>query len=169
MKNFSISVLSSLVLFSIVFTSATVFTGCGGHEVKKQGYAKLATAKDFEEDYQVVWTAVLAALEDYKIAEKDQDDGEVKTDWVYTTSNEKYIEYQVNGFPRKKYLQTRYKINAFLEKQLESVKVRVDLEQELEKLKSDGSSDGWKSESDVDSIRANEILKLIENKILSRR
>ncbi|MEW6055409.1 MAG: hypothetical protein AB1540_02250, partial [Bdellovibrionota bacterium] len=75
---------------------------------------------------------------------------------------------KVDGFPRKKYLQTRYKFMISLNKQIGSVKVTVDTDEEIEKFKSDGSFDGWTSASEADSSRANEMLRNIELKILSR-
>jgi uncharacterized lipoprotein len=135
---------------------------------KTQGYAKLSNTKEFEEEYPVVWKATLAALSEYKVEDKDQDKGEVVTDWIYSTSNDKYLEYLVNGMPRRRYLQTRYKMTVNLKKQLGSVKVTVNPKEEVENVKSDGSFDNWKSVSEPDSARANDLVKAIELKVLSR-
>lgn len=152
----------------LLLTTTLSMSACSSGSYKTQNYARLSNAKDFEEEFPVVWKAALAALADYKINEQDEEDGVIETDWVYSTSNEKYIEYRVNGLPRKKYLQNRYKLNITLEKLIEAVKVTVDPKEEVENLKSDGTSDGWKTASDIDTSRASEMIKNIELKILSR-
>lgn len=135
---------------------------------KTQGYARTSNSKEFEEEYPVVWKAVKEALGDYKVESEDEEDGEIQTDWIYSTSNDKYLEYTVNGFPRKKYLQNRYKLKLEVKKQYGSVKVNVLPKEEIEVLKGDGTPDGWKSVSEPESVRADELLKSIEMKILSR-
>jgi hypothetical protein len=150
------------------FLAALVAVGCGGPSIKKQEYAQLSNSKEFEEEFPVVWKGVITALGDYKIEDKDQEKGRVRTDWIYSTSNDKYLEFQVNGFPRKRYLQTRYKFDVEIKKQIGSVKVIVNPQEEIENLRSDGSFDNWKAVSDYDTGRANELVKNIELKILSR-
>ncbi len=145
-----------------------MLSACSGQSVKKQEYAQLKNSRDFEFEYPRVWRGVVDALGDYKLEDKDQDKGYAKTDWIYSTSNDKYVEYQVNGFPRKRYLQTRYKMEVDVAKQVGGVKVTVKPEEEIENLKSDGSFDSWKAVSDFDTGRANELIRNIENKILSR-
>jgi uncharacterized lipoprotein len=156
-----------LVLGLVFAAFALGFSGCSSPDYKTQGYAKLSNTKEFEEEYPVVWKGVVAALSEYKIEKKDQEKGVVETDWIYSTSNDKYFEYQVNGFPRKKYLQTRYKFNVKIDKLLGRVKVTVSPEEEVESLKSDGSFDDWKSAGEFDTARANEVIQKIEMKILS--
>lgn len=139
-----------------------------GPEIKQQQYARLSNTKEFEAEYEVVWKAIAGATEEYKIEKKDSEKGELLTDWVYTTSNEKYFEYQVNGFPRKHYLQTRYRVSIKATKQLGSVKVTVEPIEEVEQLKSDGSFDKWKTSDEPDSSRAADMIQKIELKILAR-
>jgi hypothetical protein len=143
-------------------------SGCSSASYKKQEYAQLQNAKDFEFEYPQVWRGAIDALGEYKIEDKDQEAGHIKTDWVYSTSNEKFVEYRVNGLPRRRHLQNRYKFDVKIEKQVGSVRVTVDMDEEVEKLKSDGSFDTWKSSSDIDTGRANELLRNIELKILSK-
>ena len=152
----------------LTFMIALGASGCSSSGYKTQGYARLSNTKDFEEEFPAVWRGVMAALGEYKIEERDQEKGVVRTDWVYSTSNEKYLEYQVNGFPRKRYLQTRYKMAVAVDKQVGSVKVTVNPQEEIENLRSDGSFDSWRSVSEPDTSRANEMLRNIELKILSR-
>ncbi|MBI3544326.1 MAG: DUF3576 domain-containing protein [Deltaproteobacteria bacterium] len=154
----------SLLIAAIGF----VVSACSsGPPVKTQEYAKLSNTKDFEEEFPVVWKATINALSEFKVDEKDQEKGVIVTDWVYSTSTDKYIEYQVNGFPRKRYLQTRYKYKITLDRQIGKIHVTVLPEEEIENLKGDGSFDNWKVASEFDTGRANEMVRNIENKILS--
>lgn len=155
------------VFRAVVVGLAVAFTACST-PYKAQGYAKLSNTREFEDEYPVVWKAAVAALAEYKVEDKDQEKGVLKTDWIYRTSNEKYVEYQVNGLPRKKYLQTRYKMKVTLERLLGRVKVTVLPQEEIEILKADGGFDDWKNVSEPDSSRANEMVRTIENQILSR-
>ena len=154
-----IRVLSFILLTAISFGCSTSY--------KKQSYSKQRIQKDFEDEYSLVWKASLKALEEYKLTEKEIESGKIETDWIYSTSNDKFIEYKVNGFPRKKYLRVRYKLLMNIEKLTEKVSVTVHSKEEIEELKSDGSFDSWDSVSDVDTARANALLKDIELKILS--
>lgn len=148
--------------FLIIFLCSIYLAGCSSAPYKKQAYAKLQNTKVFEEEYDVVWKAVTVSLADYLIEYNLPTEGRIQTDWIYSTSNEKYMEYKVNGFPRKRYLQTRYKYKVLAKKQLGGVEVTVDLTEEFERLKSDGSFDSWKSSTDLDSSRQNDLLKIIE-------
>lgn len=141
--------------------------GCSSAEYKRQEYAKLSDAKVFESEFPAVWKGIVAAVGEYRLLDNDAEDGKVRTDWIYSTSNEKYVDYQVNGLPRKHYLQTRYKFDIRAEKQMGGVKVTVNTKEEVEALKSDGTFDQWRSVSEPDTSRANDMLKSIELKILS--
>ena len=160
---------NSLFFIALLFAgfAGSLTIGCSSGPYKRQQYAQLSNSKVFEEEYPTVWKGTLDALGDYKIENKDAEKGKVETDWIYSTSNEKYVEYQVNGFPRKHYLQTRYKLDITAEKQLGGVKVTVNSQEEVENLKNDGSFESWRSVSDPDSARENETLRNIELKILS--
>lgn len=152
-----------ILLFSVLSLFA-----CSSVDYKKQGYAKLSNTKDFEEDYKLVWKGMFEAAKEYRVTDSNQEDGEIETDWIYTTSNDKYVEYESNGFPRKHFLQTRYRFKLKAEKMLRKVKVTAKITEEVENIKSDGSFDSWKEISDVDTARENEMIKNIEMKILSR-
>ncbi|GEM_PF-1393058 len=157
---------SSACLFAL-FTVST-FVACSSAPYKTQKYASLSNTKVFEEDYEMVWKAILAAVSEIKLDEEDSESGRIRTDWIYSTSNDKYLEYSVNGFPRKRYLQTRYKFLITAEKQLGGVKVTVIPEEEVERLKSDGSFESWVRVSEPETIRANEMVGQINQKILAR-
>ena len=135
--------------------------------MKSQAYAKLSNSRFYEYEYSVVWKGVESALNEYKMLEKDADEGKLETDWILGQSRNKYQEYKVNGSPRKKYLQTRFKYFLNTNKKMGGVEVVVKTEEEIEKLNTDGSPAGYTSQGEPDSSRANEILSKIENAILS--
>ena len=155
-------------ILGILLASATITACSSGPAVKQQKYARLQNSKDFENDYDTVWKAIVAATEDYKIVEKDQESGHLTTDWVYMTSSEKYYEYTVNGLPRKKYLQTRSKFQIIAQRKLGSVNVTVAPVEQVEKVKSDGTFDDWMDADRIDSSRANEVLNKVEMAILKQ-
>lgn len=154
------------IFFFLTLGLNVIHGGCStGY--KNQQYAQLPNAKVFEEEYPKVWKGILAALNEYKLEEENFESGNVRTDWIYSTSTEKFVEYKVNDMPRKKYLQVRYKLEVKAEKHMGGVNVIVTPEEEVEALKKDGTFDSWKKSKKFDTSRANEVLRNIENKILS--
>lgn len=159
-------VLPLLSLFALIVLQIRCSSAPGTY--KTQAYAKLATSKTFEEGYSVVWQAVKTAMNQYKILQASAENGLLVTDWIYSTSKTRYLEYRVNGFPRKKFLQTRFKFDIVARRQMGGVYVEVKTTEENETLKPDGSFDRWRKADEVDTSRAHQILKSIERKILSR-
>lgn len=157
------------LLRSFVFSFILLgFIACStSPNVKKQQYATLSNSKDFEEEYSKVWKAIVVATEDMKIVDKDADKGKMETEWIYSTSSEQYVEFKVNGFPRKHYIQSRYKYFISAEKMMGKVQVTVSTKQEIEKMKSDGTFDSWVNADVPDSSRAAELINSIEFKLLS--
>jgi hypothetical protein len=78
-----------------------------------------------------------------------------------------YQEYQVNGSPRKTYLQTRvrYRVNA--QGVMGGTEVSVQFDEEVEGLRGDGSSAGYSGVDRKDPTRASELLDKIGGSILS--
>src|SRR4051812_48004118 len=97
------------------------FVGCSSAPaVKQQAYAKLASEHTYEYEFPEVWKAVEASFHNFKVADRDPSDvgplelkkltrRKLESDWILGQSRDKYVEYQVNGSPRKQYLQTRLK------------------------------------------------------------
>lgn len=154
--------------------------GCasGGGKVEKQAYAKLQGSSTLEYDFPAVWKGIEAAVRGQKVVERDPEEVDpiemknlthrkLETDWVYTRSTEHFQAYKVNGLPRKTYLQARvrYKIDAQSVMGGTQVSVRVD--QEIEKLKEDGRSDGYSPVDEVSSNVAAEMLEKIRLAVLS--
>ncbi len=151
-----------------IFFLITFFSACSsGPKVKQQEYATLNHEREFEEDYDKVWKAILAATNELKAEKIEKDNGTYISDWANTTSTDKYYEFTVNGLPRKHYLQTRYKYKITAEKLLGRVKVTVLQWEQIEKVKADGSFDDWKNTENPDSSRAAAMLDKIQNKMLS--
>ena len=151
-----------IIILLAVLSAVSISACSSGPKIKQQKFARLQNSKDFENEYAVVWKAIVAATEDYKIVDKNEESGQLTTDWVYTTSNEKYYEYTVNGLPRKHYLQTRSKFQIIAQRKLGSVNVSVSPVEQVEKVKSDGTFDDWIDADRIDSARANEIPSKME-------
>jgi hypothetical protein len=146
--------------------------------VKKVAYAELKSEKTFEHEFPAVWKAIEKTFDKYKVVERDPEEVEalewkdlrersLETDWIYGQSRDKYIEYKVNGLPKRKNLQTRVKFELEAKRTLGGTHVRVSIEEEIERLKLDGSSAGWDSVEQIDSSRTNEIIEKIGVAILS--
>lgn len=146
--------------------------------VQRQHYAQLNNAKVFEYEFPVVWKAIEEVFRKNKIISRDPENAtplemkklsrrSLETDWVYGQSRDKYIEYSVNGFPRKIYLQTRFKYLVKATQVIGGVSVQVETEEEIERLDKTGKPAGYTSAQDVDTSRAHEILDRIGHTILS--
>src|SRR3954464_1184317 len=91
----------------------TLLSGCASSQpVKTQDYAKLKNTRTFEFEFPMVWNAIETAFKGYKVVDRDPDDVDaqelkklrartLETDWIYTQSRDKYIEYKVNDLPKK--------------------------------------------------------------------
>lgn len=140
--------------------------------VRMQKYAILSNERTFEYEFSTVWRAVEATVKSWKITSKDRDSsnnrsGSLETDWIYSQSRDKYIEFLVNGTPRKKYLQTRikYKLNA--KQILGGTEVIVYTNEEIERLSEDGFPLGYERSEQVDPSRAHELLEKIHVSLLA--
>ena len=147
-------------------------------EVKTQAYAQLQDHKTFEYDFPAVWKGIETAMQAYKITDRDPnkvdaiemrklDKRTLGTDWIYGRSTTKYVEYKVNGFPRTQYLQTRIQYKVTAKSVMGGVEVDVQANEEIEKLKDDGSSAGYQSADEPESSRANDVLEKINLSILA--
>ena len=163
----------------ITLGSLLAFSACSsGPAVKTQAYAPMRNTRTFEYDLPVVWKGSLAALKNTKITDKDPDDADelqlkkttkasIETDWIYSQARDKYVEYQVNGTPRRKQLQGRYKYKVKLKQVIGGTEVEVQTSEEIERLAANGTSDGYSSVGEPDPSRAGELLDRIEQSILS--
>jgi hypothetical protein len=132
----------------------------------------------YEYEFPVVWKGIESAMRNYSIVERDPadvDDVELKrltkrtleTDWIQTHSRDKYIEFKVNDVPQKRYLWTRIKYNITAQTALGGTQVTVHTQEQVERLKADGTSAGYDKVDTVDTSRPNEVLERIQMAILS--
>ncbi len=165
------------IFLSLIFISLS-FACSGTLPVKTQAYAKLHTHTVYEHDFPAVWKGIEAALRNHKILERDPSEVDplemkkltersLETDWVYSQSRDKYHEYKVNGSPRKQYLQVRYKFNLIANKVMGGAEVKVDTTEEIEKLKGDGTPDGYEASDEPNATLSNDLLEKIRVAILS--
>lgn len=156
----------------------TLVSCASGPEVKKQAYAELPNTRTFEAEFPAVWKALEAHFRNYKITERDPEEVDpielkkltersLKTDWIIGQSRDKYIEYKVNGYPRKQYLQTKVRYDIVAHSVLGGVNVKVTTYEEIERLGDDGKPAGWDEVKNVDSSRAAEVLDKINARLLS--
>ncbi len=164
---------------AVALVSFALIQGCSSSpSVKSQDYAKLKTETVFEYEFPQVWRGIEAAVRGLKITDRDPNEVDevemkklrertLKTDWIFSKSREKFIEYKVNGLPRKQYLQNRVKFEIQAERVMGGVKVAVFQEEEIERLNADGTPAGYESAGSEDTARANELLGKIKTAILA--
>ncbi len=153
---------------------ALVGPGCGGSlPVRQQAYAPQKTEKTFEAEFPQVWGGIEKALEKQRVVKRDPDEvtpTELKkltvrtaeTDWVYGQSRDKYVEFQIEGMPKRKPLGLRYKVQVEARKVLGGVLVRVGTSEEVEQLGTDGSSRGYSRIDQPDTSLAHDLLEKIQ-------
>jgi hypothetical protein len=165
----------------LVVVSATLmgFSACSsGPQVKQQQFARLENHRDFEYDFPTVWKGIESALEGFAITERNPNkvgivemkkihERTIDTDWVYSRSTEKYVEYTINGTPRKTYLQTRLRYRITAKLILGGVTVYVDPREEVEKLHDDGSPAGYSQVETPERALPSLMLDKINQAILS--
>ncbi len=172
MKNSRVFLLASL-LASILLGSCS-----SSPPIKQEAYAKLSDHRTFELDFPAVWGGIENVFKEHVVKERDPEkvtdrelqnmkERKLKTDWAYTQSRDKYQEYKVNNTPRKRYLQLRVKYEVVAKAVLGGADVQILTTEEIEKLKPDGSSDGYSKVKNVDPSRPSEILEKINLAILS--
>jgi hypothetical protein len=166
------------ILFSFLSCTGLMGACSTTPPVKTQAYAKLSSQRTFEYDLPTVWQGIERSFQNYKVSRRDPDEVDpvemkklkkriLETDWIYSQSRDKYVEFKVNGFPRKQFLQTRIKYSVVAQKTLGGTDVKILATEEVEKLKSDGNPDGYEEVESSDSARTHEILEKIQNSILS--
>lgn len=147
--------------------------------VKQQQYARLTNEHTFEYEFPDVWKAIEDSFHNYKVDSRNPADVDpiqmknltqrtLETDWIQGQSRDKYIEYSVNGSPRKQYLQTRVKYSVLADRVIGGTHVKVKTHEEIERLNKNGTSAGWDSTGDVDPSRASEVLDKIGKSLNAR-
>jgi len=169
------------LVFVAIVSAALAVSGCASKpEIKQQAYAALPSHRIFEYEFPVVWKAVESAVRELKVASRDPKEvdfldmknGKIRerkleTDWVYSRSRDKYQEYSVNGSPRKIYLQARNRYTIVAKAVIGGTEVQVQTDEEIERLKADGSPDGYSTQGSADPSRGSDMVAKIEHEILS--
>jgi hypothetical protein len=172
--------LALATLAALVTATLVTMMGCSsGMTVHQDAYAKLKNEHTYEYEFPDVWKAIEDSFHNYKVADRDPADVDpielknltkrkLETDWIQGQSRDKYIEYQMNGTPRRQFLQTRVKYTVLADRVLGGTHVLVKTHEEIERLNNDGTSAGWDSTGDVDPSRAAEVLDKISRSLNAR-
>jgi len=167
-----------LSLLALLLVSPIGLVGCAtSAPYKTQEYAAQRTDRVFEHEMKVVYKAIEKAFEKQKFKSRSPKkvtptelsqlkEATWETDWVYSQSRDKYVEYEVNSVPKRKPLQVRLKQKVTAKASIAGVQVFVETEEELERIKADGSPNGYE-EVEPDTSRAAEVLDRIQLSILS--
>lgn len=171
MKRNVVALLSVLALPALFSCSSPM-------PMKTQEYAELRNARTFEYDFPTVWNGIEKTVKSYKVLKRDPNkvsavelknltERTLETDWITSQSRDKYVEYKVNGSPRKRYVQIRVRYEIVAKSQVGGTDVAVNLTEETEQLRPDGTSAGYERSEKPDSSRANEFLERLNLAILS--
>lgn len=159
---------------SLVFAAA-----CSSKmDVKKQDYAAYKEHRTYEYEFPVVWNAVEKALSRHKVIKRDPEEANalelkklinrsLETDWVYSKSRDKYVEYKINDLPKRKNLQVRFKYKLNAEKVVGGTDIKVALMEEIEELDKNGEPAGYSASDQVDTSRISQLLDDIKQALWS--
>jgi hypothetical protein len=168
----AVALVPALALALLATSCSTPASG-----VKTQQYAALRDERVFEFDLPATWKGIEKALGNFKVVDrdpeevsalewKDLEERSLETDWIYSQSRDKYVEYRVNDSPRRKYPQIRYRFKLVAKRAVAGTSVKIDQDEEIERLKPNGMADGYDSTT-PDRTRASEFLDRIQQAILS--
>ncbi|HEY8280523.1 MAG TPA: hypothetical protein VIH99_12915 [Bdellovibrionota bacterium] len=139
-------------------TILSLFTACASQTpkpkyVEEKNQAKYSSSRALAENPDKVLRAARAVLDNLTHESnppsgesvKGDDDSTVYTGWVYSTSKDKYVQYDFNGSPRRKPLALRRIYGFTVTPGLSGSQVTMNVEEEVQEidLKS-GSAKGWK-------------------------
>lgn len=163
--------------FGVAFILA--WTGCASAlPVKRQEYAASRTERVLEVEWMDVLRAVDETLRLQRVVKRTPDTDDLlelrradertwDTDWVESQSRDKYVEYQLEGVPKRKNLGVRLKYRVIAAKALGGVSLKVRQWEELEKLDSRGKSLGYEEVTALDTSRSSELLERVQQAILA--
>jgi hypothetical protein len=136
---------------------------------------KFGNSRSYVETPQDVLLAARAVLDDLTRESDPPASGAVKgrgqnvqTGWVYSISGNRYVEYSVNGTPRRKPLRIRRKYGYTVSPSLAGSQVLLSVEEELMRVDlRSGEETGWSSVK-ADSQAYDMLSRRLGEKIRSR-
>ncbi len=159
---------------------SALLAGCAtpAMPVQRQEYAELKDSRTFEHEFPTVWKGIERVFAKHKVTERDPakvtemelrslSARTLRTDWIVGQSRDKYVEFKVNDSPRRKQLQMRFRYTVEAKRSLGGADVRVRMDEEIERVRPDGSPAGWDRAERIDTSRVNEVLDQIQQAILS--
>lgn len=120
---------------------------------EEENTPKFATSRSFTENPETILRAARAVLDELSRESNPPatgalkgNDESVRTGWVYSTSKDKYVEFDFNGSPRRKLLGMRRKYSYTAVPNLAGSQVTFGVEEEIQDVDAkSGEANGWKS------------------------
>lgn len=137
---------------------------------EEQNVANFQNSKSFVESPEEILRAARAVLDEWQ-QESDPPVGKtlkansesVQTGWVYSTSKDKYVEFTMNGKPKRKPLKVRRKLGYAATPSLAGSEVVFIVEEEVQKVDfQTGQETGWNSVGTEKAIYDQMHKKLVE-------
>lgn len=161
---------------SLLSLSLFLFASCASnpHEAsykEEKNVANFENARSFAEKPEEILRAARAVLDEWQ-QESDppvntknlrSDDESVQTGWVYSTAKSKYVEFKMNGKPKRRPLKVRRKYGYTATPSLAGSQVVFMVEEEVQKIDFEtGKEKGWSSEEPEKSVYDLMHKKLVE-------
>jgi hypothetical protein len=121
---------------------------------EEKNVANFENAKSFNESPETILLAAMAVLDELQqqsdppVGKTLKSDSEsIQTGWVYSSSKNKYVEFTMNGKPKRKPLKVRRKYGYTAIPSLAGSQVVFQVEEEVMKVDfKTGEDSGWSSE-----------------------
>lgn len=124
-----------------------------GKYKEEKNTPRFADSRSFTEKPDEILRAARAVLDDLSresdppaTAALKSTDESIRTGWVYSTSKDKYVEYNHNGSPRRKTLSVRRRYSYTAVPSLAGSQVTYGVEEEIQKVDlTTGEPKGWEN------------------------
>jgi len=142
-----------------LFISLLLLNACAQKNIAKEkvekNQPKFSSSHSFENSIKEVKSAAEKVLQNYlennqnpmsDAAKIEKEMNKISVGWVYSEAKDKYIEYKMNGFPKRKTLKVRRKYSFSLNPSLAGTDVEIIIQEELENIDlKTGEFKNWKS------------------------
>jgi hypothetical protein len=137
---------------------------------EEKNVANFENAKSFNESPETILRAARVVLDELQqqsdpaVGKSLKSDSEsIQTGWVYSTSKNKYVEFTMNGKPKRKPMRVRRKYGYTAMPSLAGSQVVFQVEEEVMKVNfKTGEETGWSSEDSDKSVYDFMHKKLVE-------